>query len=196
MLDVSRSSGRSTRFLRCRDETEEAKRNALASGEGSLEFCRVADIYIGHDRHAKGGDAVAQEFHEHDLDAVVRARYGHHGRRLVRAADAPHVRVFGRIPDAVLERNTDHLSQRTDGRRTCADDRERPRNRHGRRSGVCGRCCIGGSRLGFANAATGSPILPTTLSNSTPGSATTRRSISARSSFSRSIRAWAARCGI
>jgi long-chain acyl-CoA synthetase len=58
------------------------------------------------------------------------------------------------------------------------------------------RCSIAGSKHACVRTAIGSPISPTMLSNSMRGYVTTRRLTSARSSFSRSIRAWAAICVI
>jgi acyl-coenzyme A synthetase/AMP-(fatty) acid ligase len=97
------------------DETEEAKRNALLPTKILSNSVASLIFTSGTTGKPKGRDAFAQEFHEHDLDALERARHGHHRRCFVGTADASHVRVLGRIPDAVLERNSDHISQRALG---------------------------------------------------------------------------------
>src|SRR3712207_8112847 len=53
-------------------------------------------LHLGHDGAAEGRDALAQEPHEHGLDALVGLRDGHGRRRALRAAALPHVRVLDR----------------------------------------------------------------------------------------------------
>src|SRR3712207_7112592 len=54
------------------------------------EHGRLAHLHLGHDGAAQGRDALAQEPHEHGLDALVRLRDGHGRRRALGARSEEH----------------------------------------------------------------------------------------------------------
>ena len=61
----------------------------------------------GHDRHAEGRDAVAQQFHVDGEQAVGAVHTRQARQAALGAAAAPHVRVLRRLPDAARARRAD-----------------------------------------------------------------------------------------
>ena len=78
--------------------------DAAMGGMMEVELGRLADLHIGHNWKAKGSDALAQELHEHDLDALERPRHGYHRWSFVCASDASYVRVLRRTTSAHFTR--------------------------------------------------------------------------------------------
>ena len=98
----------------------------------------VADLHLGDDRQAQGGDADPPQLHLHGVGAVEDLRVRRHRRDAVGAAAAPHLRVRDRPAGAAGARRADHLPARADRRRDLVGAQARARDRDRRRPGAVG----------------------------------------------------------
>ena len=114
----------------------DARRGAGAPAEPGR--AGVADLHLGDDRQAQGGDADPPQLHLHGVGAVEDLRVRGHRRDAVGAAAAPHLRVRDRPAGAAGARRADHLPARADGRRDLGGAQARARHRHRGRAGAVG----------------------------------------------------------
>ena len=98
----------------------------------------VADLHLGDDRQAQGGDAHPPQLHLHGVGAVEDLRVRRQRRDALGAAAAPHLRVRHRPPGSAGARRAGHLPDRADRRADLVDAQAGAGDRHRRRPGAVG----------------------------------------------------------